>query len=115
MKKYVVIESVNMIPTVDRRPQTFLNQENRICEEGVFKEEIVSTQAAVQDGSEFRDLRTNKLIDITGKRVSDARVGTVFQFVDGKRWLVTRGLFDRVIKVLQDFTLTPSMTVVNVI
>lgn len=114
MKKYVVLQTVNMIPTVDNRPNTFLNQENRVCENGVFTEEIVSTQAAVEDKAGYRDLRTGRFISIVGKRISSARVGTVFQFKDGTRRLVTRNLVDRVVRIVQDFTLTPSMTIVNV-
>ena len=114
MKKYVVLETVNMIPTVDNRPNTFLNQEDRVCEDGVFTEEIVSTQAAVEDKNGYRDLRTGRFISVAGKRISSAHVGTVFQFKDGTRRLVTRNLVDRVVRIVRDFTLTPSMTVVNV-
>lgn len=114
MKKYVVIQTVNMIPNEDPRPLTFLNQENRVCEDGVFTEEIVSTQAAVEEGNGFRDLRTGKFIRVAGKRISEARIGTVFRFKDGKQWLVTRSLIDHVVKVITDFVLTPSMNVVNV-
>lgn len=114
MKKYVVLQTVNMIPTVDNRPNTFLNQEDRVCENGVFTEEIVSTQAAVEDKNGYRDLRTGRFISAVGKRISSARVGTVFQFKDGTRRLVTRNLIDRIVRVVQDFTLTPSMTIVNV-
>lgn len=115
MKKYVVLETVNMILNEDRRPLTFLNQENRVCENGLFTEELVSTQAAVQEGSKIRDLRTGKFISAAGKRISDARVGMVFQFPDGVRRLVTRNLTDRVIRLVKEFKVTPSMTVVNVI
>lgn len=114
MKKYVFIQTVNMIPTVDNRPNTFLNQENRVCEDGVFTEEIVSTQAAVQDGKRFRDIATGKYISTAGKRVFEAHVGTVFLFKDGTRRLVTRRLADRKVFLLREFKTTSSMTLVKV-
>lgn len=114
MKKIVIIKTVNMVNNVDNRPNTYLNQENRVCEDGVFTEQLVSTQAAVEEDGVCRDLRTNQPIDTKGKRVERAQPGTVFSYPDGYKALVPRFCNGKV-AVLTTFVVSAaSMHIVNV-
>ena len=114
MKKYVIIEKVNQVANDDSRPNTYLNQENRVHEGGILREVVVSRQVAVCDGANFRDVRTGKDIDVAGKRISTAMRGMVFVYPDGYRLLLTRFCDERGVAATDNFTFTPSMRVVNV-
>lgn len=113
MKKYIIIETVNMVSNNDKRPTTYLNQEKRVCEDDLFTEKVVARQAAVEENGCIRDLRTGELVKVGERRIKTALRGTVFVYEDGYQLLLTRFTGGRV-GTTDNFQMTKSMTPISV-